>query len=102
MVKEEISKVEVYVYEDNNKILGFVGLNDDYLAGIFICQDVQSKGICKQLIDFVKGIKEQINLSVYQKNERAIKFYQREGFAIVSENIDCHTNEKEYSMTWRQ
>lgn len=102
MVKEEISKVEVYVYEDNDKILGFVGLNDDYLAGIFICQDVQSKGIGKQLIDFVKGIKEQINLSVYQKNERAIKFYQREGFAIVSENIDCHTNEKEYSMTWRQ
>lgn len=102
MVKEEISKVEVYVYEDNDKILGFVGLNDDYLAGIFICQDVQSIGIGKQLIDFVKGIKEQINLSVYQKNERAIKFYQREGFAIVSENIDCHTNEKEYSMTWRQ
>lgn len=102
MVKEEISKVEVYVYEDHDKILGFVGLNDDYLAGIFICQEVQSKGIGKQLIDFVKGIKEQINLSVYQKNERAIKFYQREDFAIVSENIDHYTNEKEYSMTWRQ
>lgn len=102
MVKEEISKVEVYVYEDNNKILGFVGLNEDYLAGIFICQNVQSKGIGKQLIDFVKGMKEQINLSVYQKNERAIKFYLREGFDIQSENVDHYTNEKEYIMTWRK
>lgn len=102
MVKEEISKVEVYVYEDNNKILGFVGLSENYLAGIFIRQDVQSKGIGKTLMNFVKGIKEQINLSVYQKNERAIKFYQREGFVIQSENIDHYTNEKEYSMTWKK
>lgn len=102
MVKEEISKVEVYVYEDNNKILGFVGLSENYLAGIFIRQDVQSKGIGKTLMNFVKGIKEQINLSVYQKNERAIKFYQREGFVIQSENIDHYTNEKEYRMIWKK
>lgn len=102
MVKEEISKVEVYVCEDNDKILGFVGLNDDYLAGIFIRQDIQSKGIGKTLMNFVKGIKEQINLSVYQKNERAIKFYQREGFVIQSENIDYYTNEKEYRMIWKK
>lgn len=102
MVKEEISKVEVYVCEDNDKILGFVGLNDDYLAGIFIRQDIQSKGIGKTLMNFVKGIKEQINLSVYQKNERAIKFYQREGFVIQSENIDHYTNEKEYRMIWKK
>lgn len=44
MVKEEISKVEVYVYEDHDKILGFVGLNDDYLAGIFICRKYNQKG----------------------------------------------------------
>lgn len=41
-----------------------------------------------------------MRLSVYQKNIRAIGFYQREQFVIQSENIDDNTNEKEFIMTW--
>lgn len=41
-----------------------------------------------------------MSLSVYQKNTRAISFYQREQFVIRSENIDDSTNEKELIMTW--
>ncbi len=103
-VKEMISQAEVYVYEDKNKnrIQGFVGLSDDYIAGIFVWDEAQSSGIGKQLLDFVKGIKKQLGLSVYQKNTRAIKFYQRENFEIQWENTDENTGEKEYFMIWKQ
>ncbi|MDE6021718.1 MAG: GNAT family N-acetyltransferase, partial [Ruminococcus sp.] len=58
------------------------------------------KCIGKQLLDYVKSFKSYLILNVYQKNKRAIQFYQREQFLIVSENYDVITNENEFSMTW--
>ena len=102
MVKEMLPQAELYVYENDetNQIDGFVGLMDDYVAGIFVRKDVQSKGIGKQLLDYVKAIKLSLSLSVYEKNTRAIHFYQRESFVIQSESIDDNTDEIEFVMTW--
>ena len=51
-------------------------------------------------MDYVKEIKGKLTLSVYQKNVRAVKFYQRENFMIQSECIDENTGEVEYFMEW--
>ena len=103
MVKEILPKSEIYVYEedDTNLIDGFIGMMDSYLAGLFVKDTAQSKGIGKQLLDYAKSIKSEMTLSVYQKNIRAVHFYQREQFQIQSENIDDNTNEKEFIMIWR-
>ena len=102
MVKDILPKKEIYVYEDDNtnQINGFIGLMDNYIAGIFVNKNNQSRGIGKQLLDYVKEIEETLNLSVYQKNIRAISFYQREQFIIQSEHIDNDNNEKEFIMIW--
>jgi len=89
MVKEMMPLAEIYVHEvDNaNQIDGFIGLNNDYIEGIFIKDVTQSKGIGKQLLDQVKKIRVTLKLNVYQKNERAIQFYLREEFSILSTTI---------------
>lgn len=104
MVKEMLPQAELYVYEDDSagQIEGFIGLTGDYIAGIFVRSGVQSKGIGKELLDYVKNIKPALRLHVYQKNSRAIHFYQREHFVIQSENIDDSTDEKEFVMTWHR
>ena len=100
-VKEMILQAEVYVYEDENQMIqGFVGLSDDYIEGIFVCIEAQSRGIGKMLLNYVKSNKSRLSLSVYQKNIRAVKFYQRENFVIQCENTDDNTGEKEYLMIW--
>lgn len=103
-VKKFLPQAEIYVYEDENKgnLQGFIGLNDNYIEGIFVWSDAQSGGIGKQLLDFTKSIKKQLTLSVYQKNIRAVKFYQRENFKIQCEKTDENTGEKEYFMVWQQ
>lgn len=100
VVREMFSQSEVYVYENEKKIQGFVGLSDEYIAGIFVSGEVQSQGIGKLLLNFVKDRKEKLCLSVYQKNIRAVCFYQREGFEIQCEKLDDNTGEKEYVMIW--
>lgn len=104
IVKEILPDAEIYVHEDDiaGFIDGFIGLTDNYIAGIFVKEDKQSKGIGKQLLNYVKNIKPNISLSVYQKNTKAVRFYKREQFQIVSENVDDITNEKEFIMEWNK
>ena len=102
LVKEMMSQSEVYVYEEDKMIQGFVGLNDEYIEGIFVSDEMQSCGIGKLLLDYVKDKKVSLRLNVYQKNARAISFYQREGFIIEGEGLDEATGEKEYTMLWKQ
>lgn len=99
-VKEMLLQAEVYVYEDDKMIQGFIGVSDEYIEGIFVSDEMQSCGIGKMLLDYIKDKKDKLQLKVYQKNVRAMSFYQREGFTIQSEEMDEFTGEKEYVMNW--
>ena len=101
-VKELLPQAEVYVYEDDKMIQGFIGINDEYIEGIFVSDEMQSCGIGKLLLDYIKNKKIRLRLDGYQKNIRALSFYQREGFDIQSEGLDDATGEKEYTMLWKQ
>lgn len=102
MVREMLPHAEIYVHEDDStkQINGFIGLNDNYIEGIFVKEADQSKGIGKQLLDHVKRVKPTLSLCVYQKNKKTIRFYLREKFSIRSENVDDETGEKEFVMGW--
>ena len=102
VVKEMLPQVDVYVYEDDKIIQGFIGINDEYIEGIFVSDEMQSCGIGKLLLEYIKNKKARLRLNVYQKNTRAISFYQREGFDIQCEGFDDATGEKEYTMLWQQ
>ena len=99
-VKKMLPQAEVYVHEDNKIIQGFVGVRDEYIEGIFVSGKMQSHGIGKALLDYIKDKKARLQLNVYHKNVRAMSFYQREGFTIQSEGLDEFTGEKEYVMEW--
>lgn len=101
-VKEMLLHAEVYVYEADQKIQGFVGMNDEYIEGIFVSNKMQSQGIGKILLNHVKSKKSKLLLNVYQKNTQAISFYQREGFKIKESGLDEATGEKDYVMEWQQ
>lgn len=102
-VKKMLLQAEVYVYMDErkNRIEGFVGLDQEYIAGIFVRKEARSGGIGKALLDFVKEKKQELTLNVYRKDERAVRFYEREGFQIIDRTVDKSTDEKEYLMKWK-
>ena len=100
-VKELLPKSELYVYDSEDVIHGFIGMNHEYVEGIFVASKMRSQGIGKSLLDYVKDRKRQLCLHVYQKNLRALHFYRREGFVIQCEHLDNDTGEKEYMMIWK-
>lgn len=102
LVKEMLPDATIFVYEDNKQIQGFIGLMDNYIAGIFINSNSQSKGIGRALLNYVKENRSQLLLQVYKKNVRAVNFYLRQDFVVSKEQIDDNTDEIELVMNWRR
>ena len=102
IIKDMFLQAEVYVYEIEKEIMGFIGLDKEYIEGIFVLDQYQKRGIGKALLNHVKAKKEHLSLNVYQKNLNAILFYQREDFFIQYEDVDENTSEKEYRMVWNR
>lgn len=53
-VKSVLPNAEVYVYEEDGEILGFIGMDAEYIAGIFVAAGHKGQGIGHQLIETVK------------------------------------------------
>lgn len=100
-VKELLTNAEIYVYTLDKKVVGFIGLNDNYIEGIFINIEYQRRGIGSSLLNVAKKNRNKLELSVYKKNKCAIEFYKKNDFVVKNENIDISTNEIEYIMSWK-
>lgn len=101
-VKEMIPESETYVYVEGEMVLGFVGVVDGFVAGIFVRSDKQSKGIGKKLLDYLKAEGMEMKLHVYQKNKKAMQFYMRENFICERQMIDKNTGEIEFLMHFKK
>ena len=102
IVRKLIPEAEVFVAEENEEILGFIGLTDTYIAGIFVKATEQSKGVGTELLRTVMKLKDYLKLNVYKKNRKAVVFYQHRGFKIVNQETDENTSEEEYTMEWHR
>ena len=101
-VKDILPNADIDVYLLDEHIVGFIGVNNDHIEGIFVDINNQHNGIGTSLLNKIKEEKEKLTLSVYKKNTNAIKFYKKNGFIITGESIDKNTNEIEYTMTWKK
>ena len=102
MKEKYLPMAETYVISDETEIVGFISMVNSYLAALFIDPKHQSKGYGKKLLNFIKGQREKIQLKVYRKNEKAVHFYLKNGFAKIEELLDDQTGEKEFLMEWKK
>lgn len=99
-VKSVLPKAEIYVYTENDKISGFLGMNGSFIEGIFVKSNNQHNGIGTTLLNKAKHENSKLTLNVYKKNAPAFSFYHKNDFKIIKECINTETNEKEYTMMW--
>ena len=101
-VKEAIQETELYVYEENKEIKGFIGINKGHIEGIFVEEKYRNQGIGKELLSYCKNKYDKLTLEVYKKNTKAINFYEREQFKPIKEDVDEANNEVEILMEWKK
>lgn len=91
---------ETVVYEQEGSLAGFYCLYEDTLAAIFVSPDIQGCGIGSALMADAKQRRPQLNLTVYKENSPSVRFYEKQGFVTVSEQIDEHTGQAELVMRY--
>lgn len=99
-VRAALLQAHVLVCERNGSICALIGVQQDYVAGLFVQRQWRSHGIGHELLQAVKAQHQKLTLSVYRQNQGAVRFYQREGFVIVCTQIDPDTGAGEYHMAW--
>ncbi|SJZ63003.1 L-amino acid N-acyltransferase YncA [Pilibacter termitis] len=92
--QEKMQNATIVVALENEKILGFLNLSQmsklesnrfSMLIGIGVAKNAQSSGVGRNLISWVKEYarehgKHKIGLRVLSTNEKAIRFYEKNGF----------------------
>lgn len=98
-VRSVLPNAEVYVFEEDGEVQGFIGMDADYIAGLFVAEGHRGQGIGHQLIETVKR-KKRLSLHVYERNTGAVAFYQAEGFKVQQSMTEKETGEKEFLMVY--
>lgn len=94
---------DTYILEIGEEVKGFISLIDStYIGGLFCSVHNQGKGYGTKLLNFVKERYPFLELAVYDKNLKAIEFYQKNGFDFVKSQIEEDTGELEYIMKWER
>lgn len=83
-----LEKAETWVAMINDRPIGFIGLLDSFIGGLFVDPDVQGCGTGRILIRHALALKGELSLEVYADNERACRFYSRLGFKITSQRSE--------------
>ena len=99
-VTDQLAQAECYGWFDGERLLGFVGMQETYLAGLFVARQARSQGIGTALLDHIKAIRPTVTLQVYRDNRRAAAFYRRAGLTVTAEGTDPDTGAAELTMTW--
>lgn len=102
VVKEKyIPQSKTFIYEKNKEVKAFISvINKGFIGALFVDVGCQGQGIGTKLINFTKGIYNELSLAVYKENKKSVKFYKKVGFTIEKEQINEDTGEKELIMTW--
>lgn len=101
-VKRVIPQVEVYVYEINGQVVGFVGIDEGYIAGLFVDKEFRGCGVGSKLMDYVKERYDFFTLHVFENNYGAVTFYENRGLLKKEESIHEDLGEVEYLMYYRK
>ena len=110
---------EFFLAYDDEQVIGYLKLNQGAaqtdlqeaksieVERIYVLPDYYSKGLGKQLLDFALAIArkrkaEFIWLGVWEHNQRAIRFYQKNGFAEFAKHAFMLGNDKQTDLLMRR
>ena len=90
--------------ENGGNLVGFVTVdpNTRYLDQIVVAPEVWGSDVAVRLIAEAKRLSPGgLDLAVNADNARAIRFYEKQGFAITGEDENPRSGAPVYKMSWR-
>lgn len=99
-VSRLLPRSEVYVYEIDGYVAGFIGVDEGYIQGLFVDREYRGQGIGTKLLRYVAERYEKIELDVFENNYGAVCFYENKHFMRIDEQVNEDLGEVEYRMVY--
>jgi ribosomal protein S18 acetylase RimI-like enzyme len=91
-VPAEVAKGwRLYVADDGGKLAAMLALHlpDNYLDQLFVAPEYQGRGVGRMLLAFTRAhLPDEIWLRCVRENEKAWRWYEREGFVFEKESVE--------------
>jgi ribosomal protein S18 acetylase RimI-like enzyme len=84
----------LYVADDGGRIAAMLALHlpDRYLDQLFVAPDHQGNGLGRRLLAFTRAqLPDEIWLRCIRENDKAWRWYEREGFVFEKEQVESKT-----------
>src|ERR1700754_4254257 len=105
-VRQEIEGAwSLFVADDGGNFAAMLALHlpDRYLDQLFVAPEYQGKGIGRQLLAFTRQqLPEEIWLRCVRENEKAWRWYEREGFVCEKEEVASATGYMMKYYRWKK
>ncbi|SDW72780.1 Ribosomal protein S18 acetylase RimI [Ruegeria halocynthiae] len=94
----------VTVAMQQDKVVGFLALNEAEIHSLYLAIPARGQGIGRQLLDHAKSKRSELSLFAFQANHPARRFYERNGFAEVarSDGADNDENLPDIKYIWKR
>jgi len=91
--------------ENSTQIVGFCirqVRDDNNIAGLYVVPEARSVGVGRDLLELAKENCSHITVWAFEANDKARKFYHREGLVEVSREIDDVTKLVDIEHRWKK
>ena len=95
----------LYVADDNGRLAAMLAMHvsDCYLDQLFVAPEYQGSGLGRQLLAFTRlQLPDEIWLRCVRENEKAWRWYEREGFVFEKEKVDSTSGRLMKYYRWRK
>ncbi len=102
---ELVAHRETWVAEDDGRIVAMMVLTPGWIDQLYVAPDRLGEGIGRSLLDLAKErAAGDLQLWTFQVNQRARRFYERNGFAAVefTDGADNEEHEPDIRYLWRR
>ena len=101
-VRGMFPEAELYVWDEDGELLGFIGVIEGFIGGLFVDTTKQRNGMGTKLMAYIKTLYDTITLCVYEKNKQAMSFYEKQGFVVAEKKKGTPNDEIEWMMVWQK
>jgi putative acetyltransferase len=101
--KDLVPKAEIRVAEEDGAVIGFVTVDrEGYLDQLVVAPEYWGSDVAHLLVEDAKEISPSgITLLVNKDNARAIRFYERNGFAHAGDDVNPTSGRPVLKMEWK-
>ena len=92
---------QIWGAEKQSKLVGVIAFRKDWIDQLYILPDAQGNGLGTELLEIAQKAFPVLNLWTFQRNEKARRFYEFNGFQKVRETNGSGNEEKEPDVLYR-